>query len=154
AWISDHLPRATGLRARTINNIADLYLSYTKFIQKIYFREVTPQEQGIELYDLLQDRLTIKNNVEDLGREMGELNQFVEAQQQRSISWITYVLLPISLILSFFGLNYFGGENPMYVQPGRTNAWGSPELWSVCLIAVFCFAAVFILSRPRWLKRS
>lgn len=153
AWISDHLPRAMGLRMRTINNISDLYLCYTKFIHKIYFREVSPQEQGIELYDLLQNRLNIKQNVEDLDREMGELSQFVEAQQQRSISWISYVLLPISVVLSFFGLNYFGGANPLNVQPGRPIAWGSPELWSAFMIAIICLLAVllvrFVQARPR-----
>jgi len=37
--------------------VSDLYLAYIRFVNKIYFREVTAYEQGIELYDMLRHKI-------------------------------------------------------------------------------------------------
>ncbi|MDZ4679325.1 MAG: hypothetical protein SH848_17650 [Saprospiraceae bacterium] len=142
AWISDHLPKARSLRATTIDNIADLYLAYMKFVQKMYFREVTPQEQGLELYNLLQAQLNIKENVEDIEREMGELNRFVEAQQQRSISIITYWFFPATIMLSFFGIGYFSKDG-IHFDPSGKFHWGINEN-SVLIIIVMTILLTII----------
>lgn len=144
-WITSHLPKVGALSTRTIRNIAALYLGYIQFINKIYFREVTPQEQGLELYNKLQTQLCIKTNVEDLQREMGELHQFVETQQQRNISWITYIFLPVSIVLSFFGLNYFGAEKGMNLVEG-VQSWYSQEILTLILILAICLIAVSFFS--------
>lgn len=149
AWISDHLPKVGALSTRSIRNIAALYLAYIKFINKIYFREVTPQEQGLELYNKLQEQLCVKSNVEDLEREMGELHQFVETEQQSNISWITYIFLPVSIVLSFFGLNYFNTENGMNLVEGVAS-WCSPEILTVAFIVIACVVAALA---SRWILR-
>lgn len=64
--------------------VNELYKNYLRFINKIYFREVTAQEQGIELYDILQRELRIEGQVKDLDKEIAELHQYVGMLEERS----------------------------------------------------------------------
>jgi len=57
--------------------VSELYKNYIRFVNKIYFREITAQDQGIELYDMLQRELRIEEQVEDLDKEIAELHQYV-----------------------------------------------------------------------------
>ena len=103
---------------KTGERISELYEYYIKFVNKIYFREITPQEQGIELYNLLQKQMDIERQVKELDGEIQELHNYLtfeeEQDRSRKLDRITYIGLPIavaSLVLSFFGLNYFGAGN-------------------------------------------
>jgi len=42
------------------DDIEAIYKDYIKFINNIYFKEVTAQEQGIELFDMLIKHMTLK----------------------------------------------------------------------------------------------
>ena len=55
--------------------IKNLYKHYLLFVNKIYFREVTAQEQGIEMYDMMQSSLRIPQEVKNLDYEIDELNR-------------------------------------------------------------------------------
>ena len=55
--------------------IKNLYEHYLLFVNKIYFREVTAQEQGIEMYDMMQSSLRIPQEVKNLDYEIDELNR-------------------------------------------------------------------------------
>jgi hypothetical protein len=87
------------------SHIAKLYLSYIKFVNRIYFREISPQEQGIELYDQLQQQMRIRQDVEDLGREIQELNTFSDTIQQGHLTFIAGKFLPASLVAGILGIN-------------------------------------------------
>ncbi len=98
--------------------VSNLYQQYLKFINRIYFREVTAQEQGIEMYDMMQKHMRIGEQVKDLDQEIQELNNFSALlQQQRqnnNIELITIIgaifILP-SFITGFFGMDMFSGTN-------------------------------------------
>ncbi len=94
ARISDKLSNDFSKLYNEKTNISRLYLWYIKFVNRIYFREVTPQEQGIELYTKLQDQMRIGRDVEDLGKELGELNEFVETIQQGQLTLIAGRFVP------------------------------------------------------------
>ncbi|RYU93036.1 hypothetical protein [Emticicia agri] len=124
--------RATVLRfsdeVQYINSIEDefkknemirgLYEYHIRFINKIDFREITPQEQGIELYDMIQKTMRINEQVEFLDKELNELHDYAllleektrlieEKTRSRKLDLIAYVGLPItfiSLIISFISL--------------------------------------------------
>lgn len=55
----------------------NFYRSYVQFINKIYYREVSAQEQCIELYDMLQDSLKIEKQTKELEKEIKELYNYV-----------------------------------------------------------------------------
>ena len=86
--------------------VGNLYKQYLRFVTRIYFREITAQEQGIELYDMLQ------KHVKDLDHEIQELHTYVAMiqgqKQNRNIELLTIIgalfFLP-AFINGFFGMS-------------------------------------------------
>ena len=91
--------------------VSNLYKQYLRFVNRIYFREVTAQEQGIELYNMMQEHMQIERNVKDLDDEIEELHNYIslidEQKQSRNIELLTIIgalfILP-TFIINFFGL--------------------------------------------------
>lgn len=54
-----------------------LYKTYRDFINKTFHREVTAQEQGIELYDMLQEHLRVEKQAKELEKEFDETYRLV-----------------------------------------------------------------------------
>lgn len=89
-----------------------LHKKYIQFVNKLYFREVSAQEQGIELYNLLLEKMDIDRNVKDLNQEIDELHQWVNTRQEReqtrqatNLTKVATVLLPATLIAGILGMN-------------------------------------------------
>lgn len=91
-------------------DISAKYLDYLKYDNRIYFREVTAQEQGIELYDILQEKMKTKAEVDDLKSEIQELNNFVETSEQSSLNNVANLFLPLSFITGFLGMNMINDD--------------------------------------------
>lgn len=97
-----------------IERIDDLYKNYIRFINKIYFREITAQEQGIELYNLIQQHFNLERDVKDLDNEIQELYNYAllyeQQESQKAINRITILgalfFIP-TFILSYYGTNIF-----------------------------------------------
>lgn len=147
--ISEDLKLDGKMTGKTAQRISDLYRSYIRFINKIYFREITPQEQGIELYNLLQDRLHIKSDVEDLDDEISELNAFVEMYQEKerndrleTLTKVAAIIGVMSLILSFFGLGYFGTDAKM-LKIGTGSFEGTNSSAFISVIYIFGILGFF-----------
>ena len=94
------------------DNVSMLYKNYIRFVNKLYFREVTAQEQGIEFYDKACEIMKIHENVKDLDAEIAELHSYVDLIEEKKrndtltfISKIGAVLLPPSLMAGLFGMN-------------------------------------------------
>lgn len=107
------LDRRSGLAKR----VGSLYKKYIQFVNKIYFREVTAQEQGIELYDLIQRHMRLERDVKDLDGEIQELHQYArlmeEEQQNEALQNLTYLgaffLVP-TFVVGYLGMNVFPSE--------------------------------------------
>lgn len=69
-----------------IKEIETLLKNYTEFINRVFHREVTAQEQGIELYDMLQKHLRIEYQAKELEKEIDELHRNVDLIRNRAIS--------------------------------------------------------------------
>ncbi len=93
--------------------VSSLYKQYLRFVNRIYFREVTAQEQGIELYDLIQSRMRLADHVKDLEGEIEELHNYVsmleEENRNDKLDLLTYIgaffVVPsfIATYLALFG---------------------------------------------------
>ncbi|MEM4260571.1 MAG: CorA family divalent cation transporter [Candidatus Woesearchaeota archaeon] len=101
-----------------LSKIEQITNEYINFVNNIYFREVTAQEQGIELYDMLQNFMRIERDIKDLNREIDELYNYanlVEEKQQSNrlerLSILGAALLIPTLITSFLGMNIFNGDS-------------------------------------------
>lgn len=92
-------------KANPDNAIKDLYENYIRFINQIYFREVSPQIQGIELYTMFQEAMNLDKNVKDLDGEMREIFSYLSVKEQTSLGKVANLFLPIALITGFFGMN-------------------------------------------------
>lgn len=94
------------------NNIGTFYQAYIRFVNQLYFREVTAQDQGIELYNMLHENFGLKDQVKDLDNEIEELHNYAslldEKAQSRNIGLLTILgslfLIP-SFIVGFYGMN-------------------------------------------------
>lgn len=113
---SDEVSNISALNPAPGNQLAEkvssLYKQYIRFVNRIYFREVTAQEQGIELYQLLQDNMRIENHVKDLDTEIQELHNYLLMEEQRKqnrvigrLTIIAAVFLPATLFSGILGMN-------------------------------------------------
>lgn len=119
-------------RVNTLNR------DYLRFINNVYFREVTPQDQGIELYDLMQSQMNIKRDEEGLSTEVEQLYHYVTMtnDEQRNneaekLSIIATLFLAPTLITGIWGMN-------LEEEPNTTKIY-----WAISAI-VFALA-IFII---------
>ncbi len=102
--VSD-LTRSDRNSEEVLLRIQDIYKHYILFVNKIYFREVTAQEQGIEMYDLLQKHMRLKEDIKDLDQEIEELHNYAKMvaedksnYQLRNLTIIGAFFLPLGLM--------------------------------------------------------
>ncbi len=110
--ISDLVHRDNQEDDNLIRRIQNLYGMYILFVNKIYFREITVQEQGIEMYDMLHKVMRIPEHVKDLDGELDELNRYASMLEQKRESvemkkhtWLATIFLPAMLLTGFLGMN-------------------------------------------------
>jgi len=96
------------------DRVSNLYKQYIRFVNRIHFREITAQEQGIELYRMMHEGMKIPENVKDLDKEIHELYEYVtlsqEQKQNRNIELLTIIgavfIFP-AIISGFFDMAVF-----------------------------------------------
>lgn len=94
--------------------IDDLYMSYIRFVNQCFFIEITPRQEGTDLYKLYLETLEIQPQLDDLNKEIDDLHQYGlmldEKLQGRHIKLLTILgslfLLP-TFITGFYGMNLF-----------------------------------------------
>ena len=101
--------------------VTTLYENFLRFTNKVYFREVTAQEQGIEMYNMLQEHMNLDAQVKDLKADIEQLHTYIhllkeqqdkiqEAETSDRLNSLTILgalfLLP-SFILTIYGFNTF-----------------------------------------------
>jgi hypothetical protein len=126
--------------------VRNLYKNYLRFKNKIYFREVTAQDQGIELYEKALEILKIEKEINDLEQEINSLhtyaNMITEKKSNEKMNKLTEmgsIFLPATLIAGIFGMNSF-------TDKGIAN-------WNEFFMAIkmmFLFTIVFII----WINKE
>lgn len=130
------------------NRIGSLYMEYIHFINQMYFPEITTQEQGKELYEILLKQFKSEELIKDLDEEISELHGYVTLliDNSRNIkaSWlniIAAIFLPPTLLSGFFGMNPFNNGFDI-------NHFG----WQIAIIMVATIMTVIILKCKLWVK--
>ena len=156
---SDEVTRLSKLKNEKSKSLTDeiggLYKEYIRFVNQIYFREITAQEQGIELYNLLQEKMKIAEQVKDLDNEISELHQYAnlleQKEQERRITIITVlgaIFLPATFLVGLFGINTMPE-----VKDLPNKLFNGEPFWpfwiSVALIVGFTAIIVIVINR-RW----
>lgn len=104
-----------GKRTKEVSEKASsLYKEYIRFVNQIYFRTVTAQDQGIELYEMMLKQFDSDIQIKDLDEEISELHQYVtlKIDQRRSengdfLNWVAAAFLPATILTGLFGMNPF-----------------------------------------------
>ena len=103
---------------KLMTNIKDIYKNYIEFTNKLYFMEVTSLTQGIELYDMIQEQMNIKEEINFLKNEINELNQYVTLLQDevrnKEAAWLNRVaafFLPASIFFTIVGAGFITNNN-------------------------------------------
>ena len=91
--------------------VSSLYKEYIRFENQIYFREVSAQDQGIEMYQLLFKAVNLEDQVKKLDEEIEELYNYVSLNEDRRtnrtislLTWITTIFLPVTVTTGFFAM--------------------------------------------------
>ena len=101
-------------RTKLYDSTAELCRNYIKFKNQFFFKEVTAQEQGIELYDMLQATQRVDVMVSDMDNDIQELYQYntilEERETNRSASTLNLILgvfTPAAFFVSLFSYDQF-----------------------------------------------
>jgi Mg2+ and Co2+ transporter CorA len=139
-----------GEESPSVKNISILYKNYLRFVNKLYFKEVTAQDQGIELYDKAIEILNIKRDIEDLRQEIGTLNGYAFLEQEREekeemkkLTLFGTYLLPPTIVAGFFGMNVFGKDS--FDIENMNWLWG---------VSGLVFASAFFIPLSQWIKNK
>ena len=152
---SDEVTRLSKLKSEKSKNITEnisgLYRAYIRFVNQIYFREVTAQEQGIELYNLLQEKMKIAEQVKDLDNEIEELynyaNMLEQKEQDRRITRITIlgaIFLPATFLVGLFGINTMPDTEKLPDKLLNGDAY-TPFWISVGVIVLLSFVCIILV---------
>jgi hypothetical protein len=119
----------------------ELYGRYLEFFDRLYFKEVTHQDQGIELYDIGLKQMRIPEHIDKLDGKFVKLNNFanLKAQNRESdalngLNLIVTALGVSGLFISIFSIGVFN-----YTQSWSSLGWavgsaivaGGVALWGM-----------------------
>lgn len=111
-----------------VERVRELHKEYICFINGMCFNEITAQEQGIELYNIIQEKIGIEKDIKRLDAEISELHQYATLIEEKKssgllnkITIIGALFLIPSLATGFFGMNIdnFSGEAGLF----KANIW-------------------------------
>lgn len=113
-------------REDIVKNIRKLNRDFLGFKNRLWFIEVTPQEQGIEMYDMAIKNMGLEKQMKELKDEIKELYEYAEMQNDRfsaaeekrqteentmlnkrmlTLTKIAAFGVPLSIFLAFWGLS-------------------------------------------------
>lgn len=85
---------------------------YSKCLNKMFFSEVSAQQQGEELYALLQRQMHIERHRKNLESEIDRLYDHAGAiyshnlnQNSLKLNWVAYAFAPLTVALAFVGIS-------------------------------------------------
>lgn len=145
--VTDHALSEDGI----VEEARTLHEHYTRFINKLYFWEVTPQEQGIELYTMLAKHMEIVRDVESLNKEIDELHQFIRADQEArqtrqatNLTRVATIFLPATFIAGVMGMNSLPSPVPKFYLSTSPNS----AFWiSFILLVGLSAIGIWIINR-------
>jgi hypothetical protein len=104
--------RLSGGDKAVLEQISSLYEEYMRFINQVHFREVTTQDQGIELYQLISKTLNIEEYIEKTDREIAELHHYTDLLDDKIrnrnaeiLNYIVAAFLPATLFFTLLSSN-------------------------------------------------
>ena len=114
---SDEIASLASNETIDTEKLTNLYQRYLTFYNRLYFKEVTHQDQGIELYDMARKQMKIDDHMEKLDGKFTKLFEFAKMQSDdksaKKMNMLTVmgaIFLPPSFMMSLFGIGLFEYE--------------------------------------------
>lgn len=133
-------------RRQVSRNIKELYEDYIRFINEIHFREVSSQIQGIEMYQLFQQNMGIKDDVKALEDDLSKLFDYLDVEEQGELNKTAAFYLPIGIIIGALGVNFFAKEGflgYLWGQSVSADSWTLGDVLTIIII-VLCLLTPII----------
>ncbi len=99
---------------KEIDRLETLYEKYLTFYNRLYFKEVTHQDQGIELYDMARKQMRIDEHIKKLDNKFTKLFAFSNLQAEKEsgekmdhLTMLGTVFLPPSIIIALLSMGIF-----------------------------------------------
>ncbi len=116
---SDEVAALASEKELDTEKLSMTYRRYLTFYNRMYFKEVTHQEQGIELYDMALEQMKIPDHIEKLDGKFTKLHDFANLQSEKviakqqqkvsdkmnTIAKVGAALLLPPLLIGFFGMD-------------------------------------------------
>ena len=130
-------------------NVSSLYKEYIRFVNQIHFREISAQDQGIEMYQRLYETMNLKEHVEKLDDEIGELYNYVVLREDHKsnntmslLTWIATIAVPITVVTGFFGMN-----NSILGQENKVDHWLNDICIQSTIILIFIIIILMVVKK-------
>lgn len=125
----------------------NLFREYLRFVNKLNFREVTAQEQGIEMYDMLRRSMRLDEQVKDLDAQIHELHNYAaslgEASRNEKLDLLT-------LLGAILGVPTFISTGYEIMDYKVTNHPWWPILW--VYLGAILFALGIAKASNKWVR--
>ena len=126
--------------------ISNVYEIYVQFINQLYFKEVTEEEEGARIYEELSKIFKIELELEQLNFEIDEVYEYTTLVERTSSNMkvqlltITGAALVIpSFVTGFFGMNIFKDEAIHWWKYKEVISWlNSYVLLPIVLVIIIC----------------
>ncbi|MFP4309613.1 MAG: CorA family divalent cation transporter [Desulfococcaceae bacterium] len=146
--------------------LEELQGAFIRFVNRLWFTEITPQEQGMEMYDQAVRVMRLEEHMADLKAEIKDLYEYIGIRRDRvgnrqiqQLTILGSVFLPLTLLTGFFGMNLSLIEGPFppwltewiettfpFTATWLESAFGYPRLTLLFLLLAGAFS-VFAVSR-------
>lgn len=133
--------------------VSSLYKEYIRFVNQIHFREISAQDQGIEMYQKLYEAMNLEKHVDKLDDEIGELYNYVSLKEDHRssstmslLTWIATISVPMTVMAGIFGMN-----NRLF---GEHCGWYNSGILQLVMVFVAAFLVIIgiIIIKNRRLK--
>ncbi len=139
-----------------------LYKGYVQYINRIYHHEISAQEQGIELYDMLQKSLRIERHAKEIKKEIREFFNYINLKKTEQINKSTRrlsILAALIVVPTFlFNLlnNRFFKELPALDSIQWIGFYKDSVLLLITIVLLSGFSAIgfYNLDKTIYLKKN
>lgn len=128
------------------DRVTGLYAKYLIYLNKIHFREITAQEQGMELYDLMQKHQRIDSEGKELDGDINELHNYISLESDKTnnrllalVTLLGAMFLPLTLMIGVFGMNTMPDSDK--IPENLISSTIHPPFW-ISLGLSFCITAI------------
>ena len=149
---------------RKTNELIKLQSRYTQFMNEVYFVEITAQEQGIELYDMMKEAMYIEKEREILESQIDKMSEVANTSLDVDLNHHGLYIAIVALILSVSGslIDVWGfADNIINLCVGKlTVALAQPDVFIALIIIelIIVFISITLVWRQKhgirkWVKK-